>query len=132
MSKTWEGLKDTGTLPGQNRKKYHKESQDLCLATIAKIDRQLTSVQIARDFDAATGTRLYRFTVSSRLHKRGLYAEKIVICIPLTPAAKCARLLWYRDNRDWSTIPLLFGEEFQTCYKMEGRRPHNRDRQTDR
>ena len=69
-----------------------QQTQDRYLATIAKRNRHLTSAQIAREFAAATGTRLSRHTVSDRLHKRGLYTRKPMICVPLTRAAKCARL----------------------------------------
>lgn len=95
------------------------------MSTTAKRNGQLTSVQIAREFAAATGTRLSRFSVSDRLHKRGLYARKPMICIPLTPAVKCDRLNWCRDHRDWSTTDwsrVLFTDEFRFCLESDSRR----------
>ncbi|GIY17545.1 hypothetical protein CEXT_710541 [Caerostris extrusa] len=60
-----------------------QDFQDHYLATIAKRNRQLTSVQIAKEFAIATGIRLSRFTVSDRLHKKKVVCnQKPMICIP--------------------------------------------------
>ena len=128
MSRIWKRFKDTGDVcrkPGQGRKRATTDSQDRYLATIAKRNRHLTSAQIAREFAAATGTRLSRHTVSDRLHKRGLYARKPMICVPLTRAAKCARLQWCRDHRHWSTTDwsrVLFTDESRFCLESDSRR----------
>ena len=59
MSRIWKRFKDTGDVhrqAGQGRKRATTDSKDRCLATIAKRKRQLTPVQIAREFAVATGT----------------------------------------------------------------------------
>lgn len=128
MSRIYKRYKKTGNVrrqPGQGRKRATTDSQDRYLATIAKRNRHLTSVQIAKEFAAATGIRLSRFTVSDRLHKRGLYARKPKICVPLTGAAKCARLKWCREHRNWSSTDwsrVLFTDESRFCLESDSRR----------
>ncbi|GIY79125.1 hypothetical protein CEXT_234691 [Caerostris extrusa] len=99
MSRICKRFKDTGNghrQSGQGRKHVTIDFQDHYLATIAKRKRQLQLFQIAREFPAATGTRLYMFTVNDRFIKEGSMQEKTLckslICIPLTPAAKCVVL----------------------------------------
>ncbi|GFV80206.1 transposable element Tcb2 transposase [Trichonephila clavipes] len=41
------------------------------------------------------------FYVARRLHGGGLFARRPVRCVPLTPAHRRRRSLWYRENRNW-------------------------------
>ncbi|GFT98621.1 transposable element Tcb2 transposase [Trichonephila clavipes] len=49
----------------------------------------------------ATGRPISRFTVARRLHGGGLFARRPVRCVPLTPAHRIRRSLWYREHRNW-------------------------------
>ncbi|UYV75324.1 hypothetical protein LAZ67_12003495, partial [Cordylochernes scorpioides] len=41
-------------------------------------------------------------TIRSRLHMKGLYARRPIICVPLTPPQKRARELWRRQHVAWN------------------------------
>ncbi|GIY52799.1 hypothetical protein CEXT_655721 [Caerostris extrusa] len=76
MSRIWKRFKDTGNRqrhPGQGRK---RDITDRYLAAIAKRSRQLSP---AREFAAATEIRLFKFTVSDRMHKRVLFVRKPMV-----------------------------------------------------
>ncbi|GFT23435.1 transposable element Tcb2 transposase [Trichonephila clavipes] len=49
----------------------------------------------------ATGRPLSRFSVARRLHGGGLFAQRPVRCVPLTPARRRRRSLWCREHRNW-------------------------------
>ncbi|GFV44101.1 transposable element Tcb2 transposase [Trichonephila clavipes] len=62
----------------------------------------------------ATGTRVSRVTISKRLHEKGLFARRPVVCIPLTYTNRRIRLAWRRQVRDWSICQwttVLFTDE---------------------
>ncbi|GFY26775.1 transposable element Tc1 transposase [Trichonephila clavipes] len=49
----------------------------------------------------ATGRPISRFTVARRLHGGGLFEQRPVWCVPLTPAHRRRRSLWCREHRNW-------------------------------
>ncbi|GFU46879.1 transposable element Tcb2 transposase [Trichonephila clavipes] len=49
----------------------------------------------------ATGRPISRFTVARRLHGGGLFARRLIRCVPLTPAHRRRRFLWCRKHRKW-------------------------------
>ncbi|GFU52506.1 transposable element Tcb1 transposase [Trichonephila clavipes] len=49
-------------------------------------NRRQTAGEIARHTTQATGRPITRFTVARRLHGGGLFARRLVRCVPLTPA----------------------------------------------
>ncbi|GFU97161.1 hypothetical protein TNCV_3180031 [Trichonephila clavipes] len=53
------------------------------------------------DTTQATGRPISRFTVARRLHGGGLFARRLVRCVPLTPAHRRRRSLWCREHRNW-------------------------------
>ncbi|GFW41911.1 transposable element Tcb2 transposase [Trichonephila clavipes] len=77
-----------------------------CLSDIkhvvgARRNRRQTAAEIARHTTQATGRPISRFTVARRLHGGGLFARRPVRCVPLTPAHRRRRSLWYREHRNW-------------------------------
>ncbi|GFX92918.1 transposable element Tc3 transposase [Trichonephila clavipes] len=77
-----------------------------CLSSIkhvvgARRNRRQTAGEIARHTTQATGRPISRFTVARRLHGGGLFARRPVRCVPLTPAHRRRRSLWYREHRNW-------------------------------
>ncbi|GFT78521.1 transposable element Tcb2 transposase [Trichonephila clavipes] len=67
----------------------------------ARRNRRQTAGEIARHTTQATGRPISRFTVARRLHGGGLFARRPVRCVPLTPAHRRRRSLWYREHRNW-------------------------------
>ncbi|GFV14527.1 transposable element Tcb2 transposase [Trichonephila clavipes] len=51
----------------------------------------------------ATGRPISRFTGGRRLHGGGLFAPRAVRCVPLTPAHRRRRSLWWGDN-EWGRV----------------------------
>ncbi|GFV13744.1 transposable element Tcb2 transposase [Trichonephila clavipes] len=49
----------------------------------------------------ATVRPISRFTEARRLHGGGLFARRPVRCVPLTPAHRRRRSLWFREHRNW-------------------------------
>ncbi|GFV34061.1 transposable element Tcb2 transposase [Trichonephila clavipes] len=66
-----------------------------------KRNRRQTAGEIARHTTQATGRPISRFTVARRLLGGGLFARRPVRCVPLTPAHRRRRSLWYREHRNW-------------------------------
>ncbi|GFW48065.1 transposable element Tcb2 transposase [Trichonephila clavipes] len=60
-----------------------------------------TEEEIARHTIQATGRPISRFTVARRLHGGGLFARRLIRCVPLTPAHRRRRSLWCREHRNW-------------------------------
>ncbi|GFV11073.1 transposable element Tc1 transposase [Trichonephila clavipes] len=78
----------------------------------------------SREYYAATGTRVSRVTVS-RLHERGLFAGRPIVCVSLSSTNRKVHLKWYRDhtvrNTDkWKTI--LFIDESRFSLTSDSRR----------
>ncbi|GFW77193.1 transposable element Tcb1 transposase [Trichonephila clavipes] len=67
----------------------------------ARRNRRQTTGEIARHTKQATGRSISRFTVARRLHGGGLFARRLLRCVPLTPAHRRRRSLWCREHRNW-------------------------------
>ncbi|GFV01989.1 HTH_Tnp_Tc3_2 domain-containing protein [Trichonephila clavipes] len=67
----------------------------------ARRNRRQTAGEIARHTTQAIGRPVSRFTVARRLHGGGLFARRPVWCVPLTPAHRRRRSLWFRKHRNW-------------------------------
>ncbi|GFW83284.1 transposable element Tcb1 transposase [Trichonephila clavipes] len=76
-------------------------ADDRYIVLQAKKNRWQTAGEIARHTTQATGRPISRFTVARRLHGGGLFARRPVRCVPLTPAHRRRRSLWFRKHRNW-------------------------------
>ncbi|GFT09991.1 HTH_Tnp_Tc3_2 domain-containing protein [Trichonephila clavipes] len=76
-------------------------ADDRYIVLQARRNRRQTVGEIARHTTQATGRPISRFTVARRLHGGGLFARRPVRCVPLTPAHRRRRSLWYREHRNW-------------------------------
>ena len=86
ISYLWKQFQNSGTVSrrsGQGRPRATTANEDRYLVLSAKRQRTSTATQLSRDLAAATGTSVSRKTVARRLHETGLYARKLVMCIPL-------------------------------------------------
>ncbi|GFV39225.1 transposable element Tcb1 transposase [Trichonephila clavipes] len=76
-------------------------TDDRYIVLQARRNRRQTAGEIARHTTQATGRPISRFTVARRLHGGGLFARRPVRCVPLTPAHRRRRSLWFREHRNW-------------------------------
>lgn len=87
---------------------------DRYLALSARRRRNTTVPQLMADHFVATGTRISATTVRRRLHNTGLYARRPVVCVPLNPGHRAARLRWAREHVSWTSqqwASVLFTDE---------------------
>ncbi|GFW70672.1 transposable element Tcb2 transposase [Trichonephila clavipes] len=81
--------------------------------------------QLQRQLLLATGRRVSSQTVRNRLHERGLYARRPMVCIPLTPRHRAARRRWAAEHRDWEQhdwSQVLFTDESRFSLECDTRR----------
>ncbi|GFS86366.1 transposable element Tcb1 transposase [Trichonephila clavipes] len=76
-------------------------ADDRYIVLQARRNRRQTAGEIATHTTQATGRPISRFTVARRLHGGGLFAQRPVRCVPLTPAHRRRRSLWSREHRNW-------------------------------
>ncbi|GFW82958.1 transposable element Tcb2 transposase [Trichonephila clavipes] len=75
--------------------------------------------------DDATGTTVSRQTVYRRLGHIGLYARRLVRCVPLTATHCRLRLTWSREHalwtpQQWSCV--MFSDESRFSLQFDSRR----------
>ncbi|XP_071041819.1 uncharacterized protein [Parasteatoda tepidariorum] len=107
ISNLWSQFKTSRTVcrrPGQGHPRATTANEDRYLFLSAKRQRTATATQLSRGLAAAIGTSISSKTVSRRLHERGLYARKPVICIPLPLSHKRVRAKWCRENQNWTQL----------------------------
>jgi transposase len=128
VHRLWNQFQTEGTIsrrPGQGRPRVTTPSDDLYLALLATRRNTTTVPQLASDHFAATGRRISATTVRRRLHLKGLYARKPVICVPLTQRHKEARLRWAREHVTWTREQwrtVLFTDESRFCLQSDSGR----------
>ncbi|GFV48576.1 transposable element Tcb2 transposase [Trichonephila clavipes] len=104
VSRLWRQFQTTGTaIRGLNkgRPRGTIPADDRYIVLQARRNRWQTEGEIARHTTQATGRPISRFTVARRLHGGGLFAQRPVRCVPLTPAHRRRRSLWCREHRNW-------------------------------
>ncbi|GFX74583.1 HTH_Tnp_Tc3_2 domain-containing protein [Trichonephila clavipes] len=72
------------------------------LAVTAKRNRRSTASDLSRQLSSATGTTVSRQTVYRRLGHIGLYARRLVRCVPLIATHCRLRLTWSREHALWT------------------------------
>ncbi|GBL95787.1 hypothetical protein AVEN_713-1 [Araneus ventricosus] len=87
---------------GSGRRRITTTADDRYLSQCARRRRTLTARQLAPQFSTAAGRPISRQTVSRRLHEGGLFTQRPVVCVPLSPAHVRARLHWTREHRSWT------------------------------
>ncbi|UYV65361.1 hypothetical protein LAZ67_3004051 [Cordylochernes scorpioides] len=104
-SRLWKKIQTTANVartPGQGRSRVTTLNQDRYLSLLMRRNRRMTASQLRSDLNAATGFLVSTDTIRRRLHKKGLYARRPIICVPLTPPRKRVRKLWCRQHVAWN------------------------------
>ncbi|GFV69729.1 transposable element Tcb2 transposase [Trichonephila clavipes] len=104
VSRLWRQFQTTGTAIrgfSSGRPRGTTPADDRYIVLQARRNRRQTAGEIARHTTQATGRPISRFTVARRLHGGGLFARRLVRCVPLTPAQRRRHCLWCREHRNW-------------------------------
>ncbi|GFW18958.1 transposable element Tcb1 transposase [Trichonephila clavipes] len=104
VSRLWRQFQTTGTAIrglSSGRPRGTTPADDRYIVLQARRNRRQTAGEIVRHTTQATGRPISRFTVARRLHGGGLFAQRPVRCVPLTPAHRRRRSLWCREHRKW-------------------------------
>ncbi|UYV83336.1 hypothetical protein LAZ67_23000615 [Cordylochernes scorpioides] len=105
VSKLWKKFQTTANVARtaeQGRPRVTTLNQDRYLSLLVRRNRRMTASQLRSDLNAAKGVLVSTDTIRRRLHKKGLYARRPIICVPLTPPKKRARKLWCRQHVAWN------------------------------
>ncbi|GFY26006.1 transposable element Tcb1 transposase [Trichonephila clavipes] len=100
-------------------------ADDRYIVLQARRNRRQTAGETARHTTQATGGPKSRFTVARRLHGGGLFARRPIRCVPLTPAHRGRRSLWFREHRNWRDNEwgrVLFTDESRFSLSSDCRR----------
>ncbi|GFV07787.1 transposable element Tcb1 transposase [Trichonephila clavipes] len=97
-------------------------ADDRYIVLQARRKRWQTAGEIARH---TTGRPISRFTVARRLHGGGLFAQRSVRCVPLTPVHRRRHSLWCREHRnlrdnEWGRV--LFTDESRFSLSSDSHR----------
>ncbi|UYV61469.1 hypothetical protein LAZ67_1004962, partial [Cordylochernes scorpioides] len=128
VSRLWKKFQTTANVartPGQGRPSVTTLNQDRYLSILVRRNRRMTASQLRSDLNAATGVLVSTDTIRRRLHKKGLYARRPIICVPLTPPQKRARKLWCRQHVAWNPDEwrrVMFTDESRFSLNSDSRR----------
>ncbi|GFW18464.1 transposable element Tcb2 transposase [Trichonephila clavipes] len=128
VSRLWKSFKTTGMCSrrhGGGRVRSTTPAEHIYIVLSAKSNRRTTAQQVADQFLAASGKQISRKTVARRLKGGGLYARRLVVCIPLTRQHRTARLQWCREHHNWTEQDwacVLFSDESRFSLSSDCRR----------
>ncbi|GFT22139.1 transposable element Tcb2 transposase [Trichonephila clavipes] len=107
VSCAWKAFQTTGTAVrkvGGGRPWTTTAGDDRYIILQAKRARRQSASVIAQQLSTATGRKVSRFTVASRLHKGCLIARCPERCLPLKVDHRRHRLQWFREQKNWTTV----------------------------
>ncbi|KFM73214.1 Transposable element Tc1 transposase, partial [Stegodyphus mimosarum] len=84
-----------------------------------------TASDLSRQLSSATGTTISRQTMYRRLGQIGLYARRLVRCIPLTATHSDLRFAWSREHALWTLQQwscMMFSNESRFSLQSDSRR----------
>ncbi|GFX85670.1 HTH_Tnp_Tc3_2 domain-containing protein [Trichonephila clavipes] len=100
--------------PVPGRPRATTPAEDRFLALSARRRRTTTVPQLVADHFQASGRKISTTTVRTRLHNAGLYARRLVVCVPLNERQRRNRLCWAREHVSWTQqqwASVLFTDE---------------------
>ncbi|GFU43856.1 transposable element Tcb2 transposase [Trichonephila clavipes] len=128
VSRLWKSFKTTGLCTrrhGGGRVRSTTSAEERYIVLSAKRNRLTTAQQVANQFLAASGKQISRKTVARRLRGGGLYAQRPVVCVPLTRQHRTAGLQWCREHHNWTEQDwtcVLFSDESRFSLSSDCRR----------
>ncbi|GFW22480.1 transposable element Tcb2 transposase [Trichonephila clavipes] len=128
VSRLWKSFKTTGMCSrrhGGGRVRSTTPAEDRYIVLSAKRNRRTTAQQVANQFLAASGKQISRKTVARCLRGGGLYARRLVVCVPLTRQHRTAHLKWCREHHNWTEQDwacVLFSDESRFSLSSDCRR----------
>ncbi|GFW51272.1 transposable element Tcb2 transposase [Trichonephila clavipes] len=128
LSRLWKSFKTTGICSrrhGGGRVRSTTPAEERYIVLSAKRNRRTTALQEANHFLAASGKQISRKTVARRLSGGGLYARRLVVCVPLTRQHSTACLQWCRKHHNWTEQDwacVLFSDESRFSLSSDCRR----------
>ncbi|UYV66553.1 hypothetical protein LAZ67_4002055 [Cordylochernes scorpioides] len=125
VCKKFQTTANVARTPGKGRPRVTTLNQDRYLSLLVRRNRRITASQLRSDLNADTGVIVSTDTIRRRLHKKGLYARRPIICVPLTPPQKRARKLCCRQHVAWSPDEwrrVMFTDESRFSLNSDSRR----------
>ncbi|GBN52553.1 hypothetical protein AVEN_204168-1 [Araneus ventricosus] len=110
---------------GSGRRRITTSADDRYLLQCVRRRKTLTARQLASQLFAAVERPISRQTVSRRLHERGLFTRRPIVCVHLSPAHVRARLHWACEHRSWTPEQwgyVLFADESRFNIQNDFRR----------
>ncbi|GBM30383.1 hypothetical protein AVEN_220983-1 [Araneus ventricosus] len=83
---------------GSGIRRISTTADDRYLLQCARRRRTLTAQQLTLQLSSAAGRPISRQTVSRRLHEGGLFEQRPVFCVPLSPALVRVRFHWASEH----------------------------------
>ncbi|GFT34319.1 transposable element Tcb1 transposase [Trichonephila clavipes] len=90
------------------------------LTVTARRNRRSIASGLSRQLSSATGTTVSRQTRVQMLRHIGLYAHRLVRCVPLTATHCRLRLTWSREHALWT--PQQWSDESRFSLQSDSRR----------
>ncbi|UYV63860.1 hypothetical protein LAZ67_2005843 [Cordylochernes scorpioides] len=128
VSRLWKNIQTAANVartPEKGRPRVTTLNKDRYLSLLVRRNRRTTASQLRSDLNAATGVLVSTDTIRRRLHRKGLYARRPIICVPLTPPQKRARKLWCRQHVAWNPDEwrrVMFTDESRFSLNSDSRR----------
>ncbi|GFW08353.1 transposable element Tcb2 transposase [Trichonephila clavipes] len=128
VSRLLKSFKTTGMCSrrhGGGRVRSTTPAEDRYIVLSAKRNRRTPAQQVANHFLAASGKQISRKTAARRLRGGGLYARRLIVCVPLTRQHRTARLQWCREHHNWTEQDwacVLFSDESRFSLSKDCRR----------
>ncbi|GFX47127.1 transposable element Tcb2 transposase [Trichonephila clavipes] len=104
VSRLWRQFQTTGTAIrgfSSGRPRGITPVDDRYIVLQARRNKRQTAGESTRHTTQATGRPISRFTEARRLRGGGLFARLPVRSVPLTPAHRRRRSLWFREHQNW-------------------------------
>ncbi|GFY20218.1 HTH_Tnp_Tc3_2 domain-containing protein [Trichonephila clavipes] len=105
ISRLWQRFQDDGDESrcySTGRPRVTTPNEDRNLAVTGTRNRRSTASHLSRQHSSATGTAVSRQTVYRRLKHIGLYALRLVRCVPLTRTHCRLVLTWSGEHALWT------------------------------
>ncbi|GFV36553.1 transposable element Tcb2 transposase [Trichonephila clavipes] len=104
ISRIWNRFLETGSAgrrPGPGRTRATTPNEDRYLVLTAPRHRNMNATLLQQYLRSATGTTVFTQTVRNRLHGKGMYARRSMVCVRLTSRHRHDRREWATEHVNW-------------------------------